>query len=400
MKPLALFNIACAAFLSFGSVARADANTAIEERLSRLEAELGDVKSENRALRQKLSEIEEHASPHNVPKTYPEIRLNVLGSVEYSINNIKNSPNEVSLGDIDLVTTAQLNERASVTSDYVIASNHGGFAYEIERLFVSYRFSDAFNVDFGRFHTAMGWYNNFYHNGTYFQTSRDRPELFLFEDNQGILPVHSTGLSLNGEIPSGSLGLNYSAEISNGREYTAFEDKALQIEDDNNDKALNLQLRMKPDALQNWQFGVGAYHDTLTPVLDPVGAPGATSRIDQLILTGFAIFKTPLLEWFTEIAFVGDRPVGADRSWTCAGYSQVSHRFDKLRPYVRLQWHETDTNDPVMRLIGRNVTSWDSQFGVRYDFTTMMALKFEYEHLRQKDAGSSDELSTQLSFRF
>jgi hypothetical protein len=285
--------------------------------------------------------------------------------------------------------------------DFVVASNHGGFAYEIERLFASYKFNDSFNLDVGRFHTAMGWYNNFYHNGVYFQTTRDRPEMFLFEDNQGILPVHSTGISLNGEIPSsGSANLSYAFEIANGRKYTAIEDEALQIEDDNNYKSFNFQLRAKPEALQNWQFGVGAYHDTLTPVLDPVNEPDAVTRFDQLIFTAFTIYKTPVIEWYTEAALVGDKPTDGTREWTSAAYTQLSHKYGKFRPYIRLQWLKGAAEDPVMELIGQNVSSWDTQVGVRYDFTTMMALKVECDHRMPKIGSSVDEFSTQLSFRF
>lgn len=372
--------------------------SSIEERVGKLEAQLQNLQQENQQLRQQLGEVASQ-SVATAKQKWPEVRLNVLGSVEYAVNNAPDEPNSVTLGDVDLVTTARVNEQASATSDYVVASNHGGFVYEIERLFVSYKFNDAFNLDVGRFHTAMGWYNNFYHNGTYFQTTRDRPNLFLFEDNFGILPVHSTGLSLNGDIPSGSAGLSYSLEVSNGRNYTSNEHEALQIEDDNNFKAFNFQLRAKPEALAYWQFGAGAYHDTLTTALDPANAPDLT-RIDQVIFSGFAVYKSPVVEWFTEGALVGDQPRDGHRHWTFSGYTQLSRKFGKLRPYVRLQWQDSAGGDPVLRLIGQDVSSWDAQVGLRYDFTSMMALKFEFDHSQPAGEASTDEFSNQLSFRF
>lgn len=377
----------------------ADPVAALADRVTRLEQQLDNVQQQNVQLRQRLGEVSAAPAVSAQPR-FPEIRLNVLGSIEYAFNNAPDEPNGMALGDIDLVTTARVNDHAGVTSDYVIASDHGGFVYEIERLFVSYKFNDAFNLDVGRFHAAMGWYNNFYHNGTYFQTTRSRPDLMSFEDDSGLLPVHGTGLSLNGDIPSGSANLSYSVEVTNGRDYTADSGHALQIEDDNDFKAFNFQLRAKPDALANWQLGVGAYHDTLTPVLDPENTPDATTRVDQWILTGFAIYKTPVIEWFTETALVGDEPVGGDRHWTFAGYTQVSHKFGKFRPYVRYQWEDAAHGDPVLQLIDRSASMWDVQFGVRYDFTTMMALKFEFDHAKPQDESSTDEFSSQLSFRF
>ena len=301
---------------------------------------------------------------------------------------------------MDLVTTAKLNENGGATMDYVVAYNHGSFAYEIERLFVSYRINDYVNFDVGRFHTAMGWYNNFYHNGVYFQTTRDRPEVYEFEDNAGILPVHSTGISMNGALPSATLGLSYSLELSNGRSYTANEDEALRIEDDNDHKAINVQLRSKPEALADWQFGVGAYHDILSPVLHPETAPDTTTNVDQLIFSAYAVYKSPLVEWFTEGAIVGDRPDGGNRHWTFAGYSQVSHKFGAFRPYARYQWHDVAESDQVMILIGRNVSTWGTQVGVRYDFASMMALKLEYKYDKPSGEDSSNSVTGQLAFRF
>lgn len=386
---------------AFVPAAWADAPTppSVEERLSKLEAQLNQVRTENQALHQQLGDVASQVSASSTP-SYPHVRLNVLGSVEYVFNNIKDDPNSAFIGDIDLVTTAQLNDHAGVTSDYVVASNHGGFVYEIERLFVSYKFNDAFNIDVGRFHTAMGWYNNFYHNGVYYQTTRERPLVYDFEDNGGILPVHATGISLHGAIPSGSLNLSYSFEISNGRNYVSDEHQALQIEDDNNFKAFNLQLRAKPDKFEHWEFGAGAYHDTLTPVLDPVNAPDVTTRVDQLIFTGFAIYRSPVVEWYTEAVLMGDKPVHGTRDWTFGGYTQLSKKFGKVRPYLRVQWLDAAEHDPVLAVIGQTVPWWVTQVGVRYDFTNMMALKFEYERTMPKGESSTDEFSSQLSYRF
>jgi hypothetical protein len=135
-------------------------------------------------------------------------------------------------------------------------------------------------------------------------------------------------------------------------------------------------------------------------VLDHLNAPGVTTRIDQLIFTGFAIFKSPLAEWYTEAALVGDKPAGDDRHWTFAGYTQISHKFAQFRPYLRLQGREAASHDPVLELIGRNVSSYGSQVGVRYDFAPMLALKFEYEHAQPRGEASSEEFSSQLAFRF
>jgi hypothetical protein len=322
--------------------------------------------------------------------------MHVLGSIDFEASNEKNEKKQFELGDIDVVVAAHLNERASVVTDLVVASNHGGFGIEVERFVASYKFNDSFNLDVGRFHTAIGWYNNFYHNGTYFQTTTDRPEPFIFEDNGGILPVHSVGLSLNGEIPSGSANLSYSFEIANGRNFSAGSVAELSPEDDNNYKSVNFQLRAKPDGLADWQFGAGVYHDTLTPEI----APGFSPRVDQLILSAFAVYKTGSFEWFTEGFAIGDEPRHDHRHWTGAAYTQLSEKFGRIRPYVRLQWRSAAEHDPVLQLMGQNTSVWGPQLGVRFDFTTMMAAKVEIERSQYQNGPAIDEFNTQLAFRF
>ena len=366
------------------------------DRIEQLEAKAARVDQ----LEAQISELKSRAGEpvaHSAPvEKWPRLNVQVLGSIDYAMNNVKDEKTQVELGDIDIVATAKLNEKATVVADFVVASNHGGFALEVERFVASYKFNDRFNLDVGRFHTAIGWYNNFYHNGTYFQTTQDRPEPFIFEDNGGILPVHSVGLSLNGEIPSGTANLSYSFEIANGRNFSADSVQKLVIDDDNNYKSVNFQLRAKPDGLANWQFGAGVYHDTLTPEF----SPGVTTRVDQLIISGYAVYKSSAIEWFTEGFAIGDEVHNEHRHWTGAAYTQFSKKFGRIRPYARLQMRSAAEHDPVLQLLGANTSVWGPQLGVRYDFTSMMAVKFEIERSKYKDGPTVDELFSQLTFRF
>ena len=381
----------------------ADAATlqALMKRLDELEAKAQRVDALESEIKV-LKGVQASYAPAEAPapaapvEKWPRVELHVLGSLDYHMSNVTDETKQFQLGDIDVVATARLNEQASVVTDFVVASDQGGFSTEIERFVASYKFNDNFNLDVGRFHTAIGWYNNFYHNGTYFQTTTDRPEPFIFEDNGGILPVHSIGLSLNGEIPSGAANLSYSFEIANGRNFSAGSVQKLSVEDDNNYKSFNFQLRAKPDALANWQFSAGVYHDTLTPEV----APGVKPRVDQLIFSTSAIYKSSSFEWFTEGFAIGDALRHERRHWTAAAYTQLSEKFGRLRPYVRLQWRSAAEHDPVLELMGQNTSVWGPQVGVRYDFTSMMAAKFEIERSQYKNGPAVDEFNSQLAFRF
>ena len=58
----------------------------------------------------------------------------------------------------------------------------------------------CFNVAVGRYHTAIGYYNNAYHHGKWLQTAAERPHIYDFEDSGGLLPIHNVGVSVSGAI--------------------------------------------------------------------------------------------------------------------------------------------------------------------------------------------------------
>lgn len=326
-------------------------------------------------------------------EVWPKISFNFLGDVTYHVSSEHGDHNTFALGDLDPVITAKLSDQAMVLGDFIIAGDQDGFAFEIERVLLSYRFNDYFNIDAGRYHNSIGYYSPTFHNGTYFQTTVERPEIYQFEDDDGILPIHGNGIALNGDLPSGKLNMRYAFEVSNGRNYSPGADP-LVIEDDNDYKAFNLALSARPEWFPGVTVGVSAYHDTLTP--ETIG------RTDQIILAAYAVYKNANWEWLNEGVFMRNEPRHDSAHWTSAAYTQISRKFGKLRPYARLQWRHSPENDPVLAAIEQNYSVWSPIVGVRYDFTRMMALKAEYEHefFRHNSGADFDELTLQWTFRF
>src|SRR5712664_4495308 len=84
----------------------------------------------------------------------------------------------------------------------------------------AYQFGSNFPE--GGFWSAMReacpvYYNTAFHQGAWFQTTIERPFMYASDDEDGFLPLQEVGVTINGQIPSGKLGLNYVAEIGNGR---------------------------------------------------------------------------------------------------------------------------------------------------------------------------------------
>lgn len=65
---------------------------------------------------------------------------------------------------------------------------------DMERMQVGWLTSPYTTLWLGRFHNPMGYWNMEFHHGHYMMTSISRPSLNAFEDDDGVLPIHISGL--------------------------------------------------------------------------------------------------------------------------------------------------------------------------------------------------------------
>jgi hypothetical protein len=122
----------------------------------------------------------------------------------------------------------------------------------MDRLMLTYKKNDFFKISFGKYSTALGFYTNEFHRAQYFQTGIGRPIMYSDEDNGGLLPVHSIGVTATGSIP-GSLGLHWVGELSNGLSAKNPEIPVQVFQDENNRKAFNFALYVRPERWNGFQ---------------------------------------------------------------------------------------------------------------------------------------------------
>ena len=324
---------------------------------------------------------------------FPTIQFRGFGDISYVVNDRRDEHNSFALGQLDLFLTSQLAEDLDVLGELVVESrDDNAFATEIERLQLNYRPSDYFNVAAGRYHTAIGYYNTAFHHGAWLQTAVGRPRIFGFEDDDGVLPIHNVGLSVSGQIPSGPLGLHYVFEVGNGRHYGATAEPVLNVADDNDHKAVNLGLTARPDGVPGLQLGVSAYHDTATPD----GLP----RLDQLIVAGHVVWQRPKFEWFNEVFWFRHAPAGGSATHAVAAYSQVARQWGRVRPLFRYQYTYAQRADVIFSNFGEPGLTHGPSVGLRYDFSALAALKFQYDHWWQSGGRSINQFTTQVVFTF
>jgi hypothetical protein len=336
-----------------------------------------------------------------VNEVAPRLKMVIFGDV--GAQGYTHVPDTFEFGSLDLFMRARLSDRVSALAEVLFtAENDNSISPDVERLLLIYRQSDYFTASIGRMHTWVGYYNTAFNKGEFLETTADRPFMYAFDDEGGVLPMQDVGVNLTGKIPSGKLGLNYVVEAGNGRDWYPADEPAQNNQDRNNSKAINGGLFMRPDKFSGLQLGFSIRHDNLT-------LPGPA--VGETIVTAHAVFINSNCEILNEAAFVRHSAANGELADTGAFYTQFSRRFHALRPYFRYQYFNAPSDDPayinarpnayvplnVLTFVGRlNGPS----LGLRWDFTEHSALKFQYDRFSLRGLDSENGLTTQVAFTF
>jgi len=380
---------------SAAAPSQVDVNKQLLERISELEA--------------KVKQLEEkQARPAPAPEPAPvveqppanvvadRLKLNFFGDLGYQTGHYYGPTNSFEFGEFDMFTTARLSDRLSALGEVLFSSSaDNSVAIDIERLLLKYRQDDYFTASIGRIHTAIGYYNTAFHRGDYFQTAVTRPTMYEFDDQGGFLPLQDLGITLDGRLPSGKLGLGYVFEVTNGRAYGANVEPAQNNSDGNNAKAVNFGLSTRPEQVPGLVVGFSFRHDKLSDV-NNLG-------VSEIIPVIYAVYANSTYEWLNEGMLVRHAlPAGA-RYRTPGFYSQFSRRFGPYRPYFRYSYVNAPANDPIygnpaeFPVVGRIN---GSTVGLRYDFTEHSAFKLQYDREDSRGAAPTNGGAAQFAFTF
>jgi hypothetical protein len=318
------------------------------------------------------------------------IQMRGFGYVGFSATDVKGTRGEFALGDLDLLLTSRLpGGKAKVLSEILFeAGDAGSFNVDVERLLLQVNQNDYLNLGVGRFHTGIGFYNSYFHHGNYMQTTTDRPLMFAFADDGGILPTGNVGITASGKIPSGRLGLSYLAELGGeDTRRTTFNGTEVDLENGN---SVNFGVIARPDAWRGFQTGISWFHDSE----HPTGLP----TIRENILAAHIVLLRPNFEWLNEGLVIRHAPLGSGIQFhTPAFYSQFSYRLGSYRPYIRYQYVNASENDPVLNDVKRRE---GPSLGLRYDFSESASFKAQYDHLLIRNQPSVNGITGQVTFTF
>jgi len=295
-------------------------------------------------------------------------------------------------GDLDLLLTSRISDKASVLAEIAIGEGDAqSYNIDLERVLFNYDYNDHLRMSFGRYQTAIGYYNTAFHSGSWFQTTADRPLVMEFSDDGGVLPTQAVGLFSTGPIPSGKLGLNYIAEY--GSSDTIRPNLNGQgVTDENNGNHINIGLFARPDSIPGLQIGGSIYHDRISDF-----AKGPDVRLGQMIVNGHVVYIRRGIEFLSEGFLIRHAYYNSSTVYnTPAFYAQISKQFHRARPYFRYQYINADQGGILDDVDLR----YGPSFGVRYDFTDSIAFKTQLDHTVRKGESDFDGLHMQLVFKF
>jgi hypothetical protein len=307
-------------------------------------------------------------------------------------SGLAGSPQSFTIGDFDLFVTSKINSHLTFLGEALITSDFtNDFGAEMDRLMLTYTVDRHLQISAGKFNTAIGYYTNEFHRARYFQTATGRPLLFADEDNGGILPVHSIGLSATGELPSGHIGLHWVAELANGR--ASRHPDAMPIQnfvDENSGKAFNLALYARPEGLSGFETGMSFYRDRLYPE--------GFSAVEQKIYSAHVAFVKPHLELLGEGVLMKHESIDSHHnSNILSSYLQASYQMGLIRPFFRYDYQNVPGSDPIFGSLGRE---GGPSVGIRYNFSDFGAFKLQYGRLGIRAGQSTNDVQAQLAFAF
>ena len=332
---------------------------------------------------------DQHDQPAPAPASRPELVLHAFGSVDWAASQKPNAPNTFALGQVALFMTSAINDRVSVLAEVVLEASgvNTQVTTDLERLQLTYRFNDHLNVSAGRYHTGIGYYNAAFHHGSYFETPIGRPQVFAFEDEGGVLPIHEVGVSVRGKVPKTGSALHYVAEVGNGRRWVDLGGE--EGLDQNQAKSTNVGLALHPESWKGVELGASFYRDDIPVAID--------QSIAHRITAAYGVYRTPSTEVMAEWLLLSRRERGGGAFDNDAGYVQASRAFGKFRPYYRFDRMAIDPNTP---LIGPTGSSTAHLLGLRVDPAEWVGLKAQYERRTENQGSPFNGVHVQLVFVF
>ncbi|HTS27337.1 MAG TPA: hypothetical protein VMH81_15780 [Bryobacteraceae bacterium] len=333
---------------------------------------------------------------HDIPLPVTEgLQFRGFSDMGFSASDQKGSHTTFTEGALNLFMTSKLTDKVSVLAELLFEFDPTNAIHtDLERMLINYSVNDYLNLSAGRFHTDIGYYNTAYHHASWLLTTVNRPFLFAFEDQGGILPTHNVGVAAGGLIPSGPVGLHWVAELGNGRTSHSVSGAVAEpvqiVQDENSRKSYNFAAFARPVGIPGFQTGFSAYRD----IFYPTGGP----KVPETIWDAYVTYHPSGLEFTSEAVLMRHAIAGTNRVFHNNGfYSILSKNLGKYRPYFSYEYLNIARNEPIWGSVGLR---HGPSTGLRYELNESVAFKLEYFRLMRRNIPDVNGLRTQIAFTF
>lgn len=338
-----------------------------------------------------------------------EIELNVYGDTDATLKTDgtrTGTQDGFAAAKLDFFTTTTVSRWTFLAETLFEAGSDNSFAVDVERVEVGYLYRDWLRVFAGRFHTALGYYNDAFHHGTFFMVPVGRPAALEFEDGGGIIPAHNIGLHADGRFEVGDDHIRYDVELANGRNGDPF--VVQSNHDTNRPKAVNVRLRYEPSGdLEGLIVGGNVYFDSI-----PTSTMAASSEtafpfhfgpLHELILGVHAAYFEHDIHFIAEAMMVQHTEVDSGAAHrTYAAFAELGHAFAALTPYARYEYTRFPVEGDPYYLRTAADGFQTASLGVKHATTDNIALKLQAGLMFSDRAGTDPTLTLtgQVAFAF
>jgi hypothetical protein len=302
----------------------------------------------------------------------PHLTLRGFTNVDFVVHE-EGQPATFALGQFDLFFSSSISPDISFLAETAVEFEQDETGLDVERVQFKWSPAEAFSLAAGRMHTPLGYWNQTFHHGTWFQTTELRPQMYFFEDDGGVLPVHGVGLAATGAWHGRAAMLKYSVSVLNGRGPDS--EHVVHVQDATDNKAVNVWLGLTPTAIEGLEFGASGYFDQVPPN----GTERPYSMREQ-IFTGYVAYRHDGLELLGEATRIAHRR-DSDTLETWAGYGQAAVKRGLWTPYYRFDLVDVADQDPYLPPKDLRMHT----VGLRVEASDWVALKAEYHFTRDHD---------------
>jgi hypothetical protein len=373
---------------------------ALLERVDRLEKEVADLKAdrlralnapttlattlvnqppESQTAAKPVSQDHEHESQipaetaRQLETHYPSLQIRGFGDADFASTDQKGTNSGFYLGQFDLHIASALSPKIRYFAEITINPHPTDYTIELERSIIRYDYNDYFKISFGRFHTPIGYWNTAFHHGAWLETTVDRP--FVVKVGGTFTPLHLVGALAEGQIPSGSLGLQYNVGVGNGRGEIL--SRPGDAGDNNNNRAWVVKVFARPAKANGLEVGSSVYRDKISLPSGP--------DYREWITSAYLAWTKGAPEFLTEFDNVNHRNIFTNQTANSdAFYAQFAYRlpwFEKSwKPYYRFEY----THMPLSEQVFAYQPQVESIVGVRYDISSFAAFKLEYRYMNSQ----------------